>query len=301
MTELEEEDVLHRFLLERSGVRGVLVRLDDTWRAVRGRADYPPVLAELLGETLAAAALFTGHAKIDGRLSIQLKGSGALRTVFAECTQRGGDTGSLRGLAHWHEPLPSALPPHSLGEDAMLAITIESEPEGAREPTRYQGLVGLQAETLSQAFESYFVQSEQLPTRLLLTADDGRAVGLMLQLLPGHEGDADAWPRAQALFDTLGAEELRTSAPADVLYRLFHQEGVRLLASQPMAFACACSRERVGQVLLRLGRDEAFAALQGERAEVICEFCNQRYHFDRVDLEQLFAGGGSAQGPRTPQ
>lgn len=301
MTALQEEDVLHRFLLERSGVRGVLVRLDDTWRTVRGRADYPPALAELLGETLAAAALFTGHAKIDGRLSIQLKGSGALRTVFAECTQRGSDGGSLRGLAHWHDPVPATLAPHSLGQDAMLAITIESEPEGAREATRYQGLVGLQADTLSQAFESYFAQSEQLPTRLLLSADDGRAVGLMLQLLPGHEGDADAWPRAQALFDTLGADELRASAPQDVLYRLFHEEGVRLLASRPLEFACACSRERVGQVLLRLGREEAFAALQEELAEVICEFCNQRYTFDRVDLEQLFAGGGSAPGSRTTQ
>lgn len=297
MTPVADQDVLHRFLLERSGVRGVLVHLDDTWQTVRARVAYPRVLAELLGETLAATALFTGHAKIEGRLSVQLKGTGALRTVFAECTQ----AGTLRGLAHWHEPLPPALTPRHFGDDAMLAITIESQPHGAREPTRYQGLVGLATDSLSSAFEGYFTQSEQLPTRLLLSADDNRAVGLMLQQLPGTDTDPDAWTRAQALFDTLGGEELRASSSETLLYRLFHEEGVRLLQSQPLAFGCSCSRERVGAMLLSLGRDEAFSALQEELAEVICEFCNQHYRFDRIDLEQLFAGGGSEPVTLTPQ
>lgn len=301
MTDLAEEDVLHRFLLERSGVRGVLVRLDAAWQTVRARADYPDAISGWLGESLAAAALFTGHAKIEGRLSIQLRSEGALRSLFAECTQRGSDASAVRGLARWQTPAPDVLSPNDLGSGAMLAITIESQPEGAREATRYQGLVGLQAATLSEAFEGYFSQSEQLPTRILLSADGERATGLMLQQLPGSAGDADAWPRAQALFETLGPDELRRSAPQDLLYRLFHEEGVRLLASQPLVFACACSRERVGTMLLNLGREEAFAALQPDVAEVVCEFCNQHYHFDRVDMEQLFAGGGSSEGPRTSQ
>jgi molecular chaperone Hsp33 len=301
MTTLADDDVLHRFLLERSGVRGVLVRLDQTWKTVRSRADYPDAVSAWLGEALAASALFTGHAKIDGRLSVQLKGQATLRSLFTECVQRDGGGGTLRGLARWQAPVPAALSPTDLGENAMLAITIESQPEGAREPMRYQGLVGLQAESLSSAFEAYFAQSEQLPTRILLSADARRAVGLMLQLLPGQDPDPDAWPRAQALFETLGPDELRASSAQDLLYRLFHEEGVRLLASQPLGFACSCSRERVGGMLLSLGREEAFLALQDEMAEVICEFCNEHYRFDRVDLEQLFAGGGSSPGPRTAQ
>ncbi len=294
---IDSEDVLHRFMLERSGVRGVLVRLDETWCSIRERADYPEALASMLGEAAAAAALFTGHAKIEGRLSIQIKGTQALRTLFTECTQ----AGTLRGLAHWHEPLPLELTPSELGDDARLAITIESPPVGAREPMRYQGLVDLHSPTLGAAFERYFVQSEQLPTRLLLAADDERAAGLMLQQLPGSDADPEDWLRAQALFDTLGSEELLTVAADTLLYRLFHEEGVRLLASQPLAFGCSCSRERVGTMLINLGREEAFAAIQGEQAEVICEFCNQRYLFDRVDMEQLFAGGGAEPGPATPQ
>jgi molecular chaperone Hsp33 len=299
MSTVADDDVLHRFLLERSGVRGVLVQLDATWQAVRARADYPVAVAQRLGETLAAAALFTGHAKVEGRLSIQLKGRGPLRTLFAECTQ----AGTLRGLARWSEPLPDELTPRRFGGDAMLAITIESQPQPGREPNRYQGLVGLDADSLSSAFEGWFTQSEQLPTRLLLVADEHRAVGLMLQLLPGSAAgaDADAWPRAQALFETLGPDELLHTETERLLYHLFHEEGVRLLASQPLEFGCSCSRERVGGMLLSLGREEAFAALQDDVAEVICEFCNQHYHFDRVDLEQLFAGGGSTPGSATAQ
>jgi molecular chaperone Hsp33 len=275
----------------------VLVRLDESWQTIRARADYPEALADLLGETLAAAALFTGHTKFDGRLSLQLKGQAALRTVFAECTR----DGTLRGLAHWRDPLPHSLTPRDFGPDAMLAITIESRPQEARDPTRYQGLVGLDADTLVGAFEAYFAQSEQLPTRLLLSADAERASGLMLQLLPGTRADPDAWPRAQALFDTLGTDELSRTPCEDLLFRLFHEEQVRLLASQPLAFGCSCSRERVGGMLLGLGHEEAEAALQDDRVEIVCEFCNQRYYFDRVDLEQLFAGGGSEPGPSTAQ
>jgi molecular chaperone Hsp33 len=298
MSDIPSLDVLHRFLLERSGVRGVLVHLDDTWTSIRERAEYPEPLAAMLGETAAAAALFTGHAKVEGRLSIQVKGSGALRTLFAECTH----AGTLRGLAHWHDPLPQPLAPDRLGEDARLAITIESPQAGQREPIRYQGLVDLHAPTLAAAFERYFVQSEQLPTRLLLAANGERAAGLMLQLLPGTEADPEHWLRAQALFDTLqGHELLETDAPT-LLYRLFHEESVRLMpTSQPLAFGCSCSRDRVGTMLLSLGREEAFAAIQGDTAEIICEFCNQRYLFDSVDMEQLFAGGGSEPASGLPQ
>ena len=106
-----DSDVLTLFLVERSGVRGVLVHLDETWQAIQARAPYPPAVAACLGETCAAAALFTGHAKLDGRLSVQLRGTGALKTLFAECTAGG----TLRGIAHYSEPLPQPLTPRAFG------------------------------------------------------------------------------------------------------------------------------------------------------------------------------------------
>ena len=199
-----DADTLTRFLLDRSGVRGVVVHLDRTWADIVARAAYPIAVAARLGETCAAAALFTAHAKIDGRLSVQLRGTGALRTLFAECTA----AGTLRGIAHYEEPLPSPLTPRAFGPGSILAITIESTPPGASETTRYQGLVGLEADSLAEAFEAYFAQSEQLPTRLLLVGHGERVAGMMIQQLPGAGGDPDGWNRIEALFETLGGDEL---------------------------------------------------------------------------------------------
>ena len=214
-TQVPESDALLRFLLETSGVRGVLVRLTDTWQAVLERATYPPAVAACLGETLAATALMTGHAKVDGRLSVQLRGTGALRSMFAECTR----DGTIRGLAGFSEPLPDALGPRDFGDDSVLAITIENVAIGDRPGMRYQGLVELDADTIAEAFEDYFDQSEQLPTRMLLAADASSAVGLMLQKLPDSVGDTDGWPRAVASFETLGGEELLATPPQDLLFR----------------------------------------------------------------------------------
>ena len=284
----QPDDLLVRFLLPEAGVRGIGVRLRETWQRIGGRAEYPPAVAELLGEAAAAAALFTGHAKVDGRLSVQLRGQHALRTLFAECTA----AGTLRGIAQWDE---SAAPPsrdlRQLGEGAMLAITIENPALGEREPVRYQGLVALDSPSLPEAFEAYFRQSEQLPTRLLLACDDGVAAGLMLQKLPGDEGDADGWSRAGALFDTLRTDELLALPSADIVHRLFHEDAPQLLDSRPLSFACSCSRERVAAMLQSLGREEADAAvLAGDgAAQVRCEFCGERYRFTDADVAGLFA------------
>ena len=274
-----------RFLLPAAGVRGVTVRLEETWRTVGGRASYPPSARELLGEASAAAVLFTGHTKVDGRLSIQLRSQGSLRSLFAECTA----AGTVRGIAQLAGGDDAPRDLRDLGDDALLAITIENPGLDPREPQRYQSLVGLQASRLAEAFEDYFRQSEQLPTRLLLSADGDHACGLMLQKLPGDEGDDDGWSRAGALFDTLGeAELLATSVPV-LLHRLFHEESPQILTQRPVRFGCSCSRERVESMLQSLGEEEATAALADGVAEVRCEFCGQEYRFSALQIAELFS------------
>jgi molecular chaperone Hsp33 len=292
-----DEDVLQRFLLERAGVRGVLVRLGASWREVAGRAAYPPALHALLGQALAASALLTGNIKLDGALSIELKSSGALRLLFAECN----DQGHLRGLARWTDPLPAPLALQALPAGSM-AITIGSVERGQR----YQGLVELQHADLGAVLEHYFAQSEQLPAHILLAADATQAVGLMLQQLPadgGHDAvdDDDAWPRVLQLTATLGSHELLHSTPEQVLYRLYHEESVRLFAPRALAFGCSCSRERVGAMLRALGRDEVEAALavRGDEIEVTCEFCARVYRFDRIDAEHLLSAAAAPALPGT--
>ena len=287
------EDRLTRFLLPEAGVRGVRVHLDDTWRQIRTRAQYPEGVARLLGEATAAAALFTGHAKVDGRLAVQLRGRGALRTLFAECTA----AGTLRGIAQFDEEAPAPQGLADLGPDPILAITIENPAPRGRDPQRYQGLVPLEGDDLRAAFEHYFQQSEQLPTRLLLAADADNAAGLMLQKLPGDAGDADGWTRACALFDTLsGAELLALPAPT-LIHRLFHEEAPELLEGRALRFGCSCSRERVEAMFVSLGREEAEAALADGVARVRCEFCGQGYDFSASDIAGLFAPPPSAPMP----
>ncbi len=316
------DDALLRFVLQASGVSGVLVRLAATWDAVRERTTYPPAVAACLGETLAATALMTGHAKVDGRLSVQLRGTGALRSLFAECTR----DGTIRGLASYAEPLPEPLGPRAFGEDSLLAITIEKVAIGGRDGMRYQGMVGLDADTLAEAFEGYFTQSEQLPTRMLLAADASSAVGLMLQKLPGaKDEDADGWRRAVAVFETLGRDELLATQPNDLLFRLFHEDDVRVRDIRGLRFGCSCSRERVSAMLQSLGRDEALAAAEhgngnatsrtpsadssgdthepeaAAGAEVSCAFCGQAYRFTSQDVLALFAHPLTAAGTDTLQ
>ncbi|MEN1957391.1 Hsp33 family molecular chaperone HslO [Luteimonas changyuni] len=280
----DAHDHLTRFLLPRAGVRGVHVHLGETWRRIASSDSYPPVARTLLGEAAVASALFTGHVKVDGRLSVQLRGEGALRTLFAECTA----AGTLRGIARMADDAGDISGIDGLGAGALLAITIENPGIGSRDAARYQGLVPLDAADLSRAFEGYFIQSEQLPTRILLAAGEDAATGLILQKLPADEGDDDGWDRASALFSTLGADELLATPGAELLHRLFHEESPQMVGGRRLAFACSCSRERVEAMMVSLGRDEAEAALIDGTAQVRCEFCGQAYEFDADALHALF-------------
>ena len=283
-------DHLTRFLLPRAGVRGVHVHLGDTWRRIASADDYPPAARDLLGEATVAAALFTGHVKVDGRLSVQLRSDAALRTLFAECTA----DGTLRGIARLADDADEPVGLAGLGDDALLAITIENPGFGSRDATRYQGMVPLDAPTLAQAFEGYFSRSEQLPTRILLASGDDRATGLMLQKLPADGGDEDGWNRAGALFSTLGRDELLATPGPELLHRPFHEEAPEIVGGRPLAFGCSCSRARVEAMLQSLGRAEAAAALVDGMARVRCEICGQANDISPGDVHALFT---PARGP----
>lgn len=279
-----DTDRLTRFLLPHAGVRGVRVHLTDAWQQVRANGPYPPAIEEMLGEACAAAALFTGHAKVEGRLSVQLRATGALRTLFAECTA----AGTIRGIARFDADLAASMTRdlRDLGEGALLALTIENPSKG-REPMRYQGLVSLDSEALSGAFEEYFRQSEQLPTRVLLAVDGGHAAGLMVQRLPGDEGDADGWNRISTLFDTLSTSELLRWPSETLLTRLFSEDEPQDLGDRPLEFGCSCSRERVEAMIASLGPEEARASVIDGEVHVVCEFCGRDYRFSPDDVERV--------------
>lgn len=287
-------DNLQRFVFEDSPIRGEIVRLDATYRAVLDRRDYPPAVREVLGELMAAVALLTSTLKFEGKLIMQIQGSGPVKLLMAECTQRG----NMRALAQWHGDVERA-PLGDLVGNGQFAITIDPEDSGER----YQGVVDLEGGSVARALEHYFAQSEQLETRLWLAADREQAAGMLLQKLPDSQmEDADAWNRAVQLGSTLTRLELLSMPVREILRRLYHEEDIRLFARQPISFRCSCSRARVEAVLRMLGQEEVESILQERgNVDVDCEFCGAHYEFDMVDAAQLFALPPPADTPTTPQ
>jgi molecular chaperone Hsp33 len=275
-------DSLQRFLLEGTPVRGEIVRLDATWRAVLERRDYPEPLKKLLGEMVAAGALLSATLKFDGALIMQMQGEGPVRLLVVEVTSEH----TLRATAKWEGEIESSGIRALLG-DGKFVITIA--PESGKQA--YQGVVSLDGDTVSEVLEHYMAKSEQLDTRLWLASDESKAGGMLLQRLPDHpEYDEDAWNRATTIGETITSKELLTLSARDIIHRLYHQEDIRLFDERPTAFRCSCTRERVTAMLRLLGREEVQSILaERGHVEVGCEFCGRQYEFDPVDAEQVFA------------
>ncbi|MDP8986073.1 MAG: Hsp33 family molecular chaperone HslO [Pseudomonadota bacterium] len=289
---MHDRDSLHRFIFEHYPIRGHLVHLDASWRALIEHRDYPDAIRTTLGETVVAALLLAATIKFEGVLSLQLQGGGPLHLVLAQCT---GGLG-VRGLARYRDE--GAAVAGGIAEligAGNLTVTVQSD-DGSQ---RYQGIVPITGERLADSLQTYFENSEQLPTRLWLYADEHGAAGMLLQRLAAAGAPAvdpaaidDAWRRVQLLGATLTHAELRTLADAQILHRLFNEDDLRLFEPAPVYFRCRCSRERVSGMLQGLGEGETRGILteRGE-VEVRCDFCNRAYVFDAVDVARLFSHG----------
>lgn len=287
-----ETDTLQRFLFEHAAIRGEIVHLDATWQAGQEHHDYPEVLRQAMGELMAAAALLAATLKLQGALILQIQGKGPVSLLVVECT---GDM-TMRATAKWTGELAQGGLAELIG-DGRFVITLDPK-NGKR---TYQGIVPLEGGSVAEILQNYMTRSEQLETRLFLAADSRRAAGMLLQKLPEKAGqDEDAWPRASHLAATIKNEELLNLAAREILHRLFHEEDIRLFNPQPISFHCSCSREGVANMLRMLGRAEidSVVAEQGS-VEVHCEFCNRRYGFDPVDVEQVFTSATSPPGSDT--
>jgi molecular chaperone Hsp33 len=288
-----KSDCLQRFLFDNAAIRGEWINLQETWQEVLNRREYPIAIQRVLGEMMGAAALLASTVKIKGRLVLQIRAEGPVNLLMVECTSEN----TLRAFAQWKGDIRERQGLKALTGEGSLAITIEVE--GAKQP--YQGVVSVQGDTIADTLETYFAHSEQLATRMWLYADEHNVAGLFLQQLPGEAADkgeaGEDWHRISQLAATVTDEELLTLDTETLLHRLFHEEQVRLFEPTSLSFACTCSRQRVMETITMLGQEEAEDILDTEGAiEVACEFCNQHYHFDKVDVAELFSDAISAGG-----
>jgi molecular chaperone Hsp33 len=280
----KDNDTLQRFIFESTDIRGEITTLSASYLDLLALQKYPPQVALLFGEFLAAASLLSSSLKHSGMITVQANGSGPITTIMAECSQ----DNKLRGIVRGNfDDLGKLSTLQELLGKATLAITLE--PEGRE---RYQGVVPLDEDNLSKCLEFYFYQSEQLPTKIRLASNSEIATGLFIQQLPStgdREESLEDWQRVSTLFETLSSDEQLQLSHNDQLYRLFHEQELRLFDAKLMAFSCSCSRQRTENALLSLGRTEVMELSEEQGLIMIhCQFCAQEYRFTATDVTQLF-------------
>ena len=297
-------------MLERSPVRGELVEIADAWRQVQTLRTYPPAVSKLLGEMMAAAALLSANLKFNGAIILQIHGDGPVQLLVVECdaSLRLRGTAKLRESAQIADgaSLQELVNQHGEGR---FAITLDPADKLPGQQA-YQGIVSLDGDSVATVIENYMMRSEQLDTRLWLAADAHIARGLLLQKLPDEGGsavdskigaDADAWDRSVTLASTVSHEELLSTDIMTLLQRLYWEESVRVFEPRHPSFYCSCSREKVGNMLKMLGKEEVDSAIAdlGE-LEIDCDFCGQQYAFDAVDCAQLFISDAISDAVQLP-
>ena len=289
-------DLVQPFQIETFGLRGRLVRLGGALDAAIENHDYPLSVTALLGEIMALAAVLASGLKYDGVFTVQTHGDGPVAMTVANVTSDGDLRGYARVTDSAREMETAAAPvPRLLGAGHM-AFTVD---QGV-DTERYQGITELTGDTITDCARNYFRRSEQLDTAVALAARPGngaggaRATALVIQRLPPDVGagdDADEnWRQTVILMSTVTADEMLDEAlsPADLLYRLFHHEGVRLFRQRRLRHACRCSRERVSTTLRAFPRPEVEAMADEGRVTVTCEFCKVPYVFDGNDVAELY-------------
>ena len=287
------------FFLPGRSVRGRLVRLGALAEALLTRHDQHPVVTTLSGQALALAAALSSALKYRGSFSLQVKGDGPISMLLADCTQEG----ALRGYARADadklaatleaQPAPSAK---SLLGDGYLAFTVDQGPA----TETYQGIVSIEGNTLADMAAHYFQTSEQLACTVWLAAartpQGWRASALILEQVAGEGGDvaeiqddareeisAEGWRTAMALAGTITDAELLDDAllPEQLIWRLFHLEGVAVDLPRALAYGCRCSRAKLSGILAGFGADDLDEmAVEGDIV-MNCEFCNHAFHFAR--------------------
>ncbi len=277
------QDQLHRYLFENYAVRGELVTVSNTWKQILENHNYPLPVKNVLGELLVATSLLTATLKFAGDITVQLQGDGPMSLAVIN----GNNRQQMRGVARVQGDVPDDADLKTLVGNGYLVITITPE-----EGERYQGVVGLEGDTLAACLEDYFLRSEQLPTRLFIrTGDvDGQpaAGGMLPQVLPAQETQAENFEHLAVLTETIKAEELLTLAAEDVLWRLYHEEEVTLYDPQDVEFKCTCSRERCAGALKTLPDEEVDSILAEEgEIDMHCDYCGSHYLFNAMDIAEI--------------
>jgi len=274
------KDQLNRYLFDNVHVRGELVQVSNTYKEIIACHNYPAPVNHLLGELLAATAMMTALLKFEGDIAVQIQGEGPVPMLVVN----GNDKQELRAVANVTGDVTTTNLSELFTKGYMVITITPTQGE------RYQGIVGLDKDTIGGCLEAYFEQSEQLKTHFWLRSNDEHAAGMMIQALPEESiNQDDEYDNLRQLSATIKDEELFSLEPNVILNRLYHQEEVRIFDPQALSFKCTCSLDRSGNAIVSIGREEAESIIAEQGAITMqCDYCNTVYKFDNNDIAYLF-------------
>ncbi|BCE02975.1 Hsp33 family molecular chaperone HslO [Marinicellulosiphila megalodicopiae] len=280
---MKNTDQSQTFLFDDTAIRGQIIHLNQSYLDVVDKKNYPTKIRHMLGEFLASVTALSSTLKFEGSLILQAKSQGQVRLIMAECKNRE----FVRAICHFDENFDEDKP---LFEQGNLALTLEP-----LKGKPYQSLIALHEDNIAKGIEEYYLQSEQIKTSFKIAVNDNQASAMMIQAMPLFANNSslqiedESYNRVSYLFSTLKDKEILELPNQEILYRLFHEETVRVYDPKDLSFKCGCSRKRCENAVINLGLEDAKLLIQEQgKISVDCQFCNQHYSFKDSDLAEIF-------------
>lgn len=282
MSRMKEIDTLQRFMFEHASIRGEIAHLDETYKTIMHQHPYPPAVRALLGEALISCLLLAGSIKFEGDVSLQFHGDKRLPLLLVQCDH----ALQVRAYAKYQEDTGDIDYSDAFLQGKMVLVINQYKKTQA-----YQSVVPIRSTSMSENLTHYFAQSEQVASQVWLAVNDDCAAGMLIQLMPGQDTQQreEFWEYAVMLGQTISDHELLTLDNATILHRLYHETELRLYPARSVSFQCRCNLEKMKQVLTVLGEKDVQQLLEEKgHVDVRCDFCNQQYIFDAIDITLLF-------------
>lgn len=279
---MKQTDTLQRFIFEHANIRGEIVHIEKTYQTLMSQRNYPAMVKHLLGEAVVSCLLLASSIKFEGSLNLQFQGDSRLPILLVQCDHEL----NVRAYAKYAENLEIEAYANAFLEGQMALLINQYN-----QTQVYQSVVPIQSTSMADNLMAYFAQSEQIATKVWLAVNDEKAAGMLLQLMPGQESlqREEFWEYAVQLGQTVKEEELLTLDNETLLHRLYHETELRLFEPRATRFQCRCSKEKMEQVMVSLGEEEALDIVKEQgQVEITCDFCNQNYAFDAIDVTLLF-------------
>ena len=280
---MQATDVLQRFIFEKAEIRGEIARLEETYQTIIAQRPYPEPLKLILGEALIACILLVGSMKFEGELNLQFSGNDVLPMMIIQCDHQL----NIRAFARYAED-KSAQDYQDAFRNGNMMLMIKQN----HQAETFQSHIPIRSTSMSENIMHFFAMSEQVATQVHIAINQQRVVGFLLQSLPSGVDTLQRelfWEYASVIGETLTADELLNLDNQTILHRLYHQADIRLLIEKEAKFQCRCCSDKMQQIIKMLGEKDVHELLKTSGyVEITCDFCNQHYVFDAIDVAVIF-------------